>query len=242
MHDVSIRTQAILEQISHYATLYDTPVPQLVAVSKGFPPSLIEAATHVGQRNFGENYIQEALPKILAFNDWSPELAQTLVWHFIGRLQTNKAVEAAMHFDWVQSVDSLRLAQHLQKACDKIARPAQAPLNICLQVNIDLSLNKQGFRPIEVKDAIYEILQSMPCLKLRGLMVIPDPEPDMAATFLQARMLFDQLREFLIKAHKYHDFDTLSMGMSNDMEAAIAQKSTMVRIGSAIFGERPSMT
>lgn len=199
----------------------------LVAVSKTKPVAAISAAIAAGQRHFGENYVQEGVQKIQHFSD-----DQSLTWHFIGPIQSNKTRDIAEHFSWVHSIDRIKIAQRLQQQ-----RPAQLPpLNVLIQVNIDDEDSKSGVTPAQVVELAAEISQ-LPQLKLRGLMAIPRPsqEPDQQALSLAAmQRLFLQLKA------QYSDLDTLSMGMSDDLSVAIEHGSTMVRIGSAIFGPRVS--
>ncbi|HFF4866116.1 TPA: YggS family pyridoxal phosphate-dependent enzyme, partial [Acinetobacter baumannii] len=175
-----------------------------------------------GQRAFGENYLQEALDKIDALQDLDIE------WHFIGHVQRNKTKHLAEKFDWVHGVDRLIIAERLsnQRGDD------QAALNICLQVNIDGQESKDGCAPEDVAELVAQMSQ-LPKIKLRGLMVIP--APDNTGAFADAKKLFDAVK--VQHAHP-EDWDTLSMGMSSDLEAAIAAGSTMVRVGTALFGAR----
>ncbi|QXB47598.1 YggS family pyridoxal phosphate-dependent enzyme [Acinetobacter seifertii] len=195
---------------------------QLLAVSKTHPSERLREMYAAGQRAFGENYLQEALDKIEALHDLDIE------WHFIGHVQRNKTKHLAEKFDWVHGVDRLIIAERLsnQRGDD------QAPLNICLQVNIDEQDSKDGCAPEEVSELVAQISQ-LPKIKLRGLMVIP--APDNTAAFADAKKLFDE-----VKGQHAHaqDWDTLSMGMSGDLDAAIAAGSTMVRVGTALFGKR----
>lgn len=196
----------------------------LLAVSKTFGPEAVREAMACGQRAFGENYLQEAVDKMA-------QLAGAgLQWHCIGPIQSNKTRLVAEHFDWAHTVDRLKIAQRLSQQ-----RPAHlAPLNVCLQVNIDGGANKSGVPPQEALALAREVSR-LPGLTLRGLMTIPEPAPDFEsqrAVHQQARALFDQLRAQGLA------LDTLSMGMTDDLEAAIAAGSTMVRVGSAIFGKR----
>jgi pyridoxal phosphate enzyme (YggS family) len=200
----------------------------LLAVSKTFGPQAVLEAVAAGQRAFGENYLQEALDKIAAVAAALPDAA--LEWHFIGPIQSNKTRPIASHFTWVHTVDRLRIAQRLSEQ----RPPGMAPLNICLQVNISGEASKSGVAPPELPDLARQVA-GLPNLALRGLMAIPEPVADPAlqrAAFARLRALFDQLRAGGIA------LDTLSMGMSADMPAAIAEGATMVRIGSAIFGSR----
>jgi len=193
----------------------------LLAVSKTQPATAIREAAEAGVRDFGENYLQEALDK-------QAELSELpLTWHFIGPIQSNKTKSIAEHFDWVHSVDRLKIAQRLSDQ-----RPAELPpLNICLQVNVSGEASKSGCAPEELLQ-LAQAVAAMPQLRLRGLMCIPAPSEDPAeqrAAFARLRALRDELPLPL---------DTLSMGMSQDLEAAIAEGATWVRIGTALFGAR----
>lgn len=196
----------------------------LLAVSKTWPASSVREAAMAGQRAFGENYVQEGIDKIR-------EVARPdLEWHFIGPLQGNKTRQVAETFDWVHSVDRLKIAERLAQQ-----RPETLPpLQVCLQVNISGEDTKNGVAPQEAP-ALAQRIAQLPRLALRGLMAIPAPAADFAGQrepFRRLRLLFEQLvREGLA-------LDTLSMGMSNDIEAAIAEGATLVRVGTAIFGER----
>ena len=196
----------------------------LLAVSKTFGADAVRAAAAAGQRAFGENYIQEGVEKIAALRDLG------LMWHCIGPIQSNKTRLVAEHFDCVHTVDRLKIAERLSAQ-----RPAdRPPLNVCIQVNIDGGANKSGVAPGEAL-ALARAVAALPQLKLRGLMSIPEIAPDFEAAravHASARALFDQLNADGL------GLDTLSMGMSDDLEAAIAAGSTMVRIGTAIFGSR----
>ena len=196
----------------------------LLAVSKTFGADAVRAAAAAGQRAFGENYIQEGVEKIAALRDLG------LMWHCIGPIQSNKTRLVAEHFDWVHTVDRLKIAERLSAQ-----RPAdRPPLNVCIQVNIDGGANKSGVAPGDAL-ALARAVAALPQLKLRGLMSIPEIAPDFEAAravHASARALFDQLNADGL------GLDTLSMGMSDDLEAAIAAGSTMVRIGTAIFGSR----
>ena len=204
---------------------------QLLAVSKTFGPQEVALAVQAGQTAFGENYIQEAVDKMAAVRDLCPNAA--LVWHCIGPVQSNKTRLVAEHFDWLHTVDRLKIAQRLNEQ-----RPAHLPpLNVCLQVNIDGGDTKSGVAPHEAL-GLAQALLALPRLRLRGLMTIPDPVDDMVAVHTRARVLFEDLQ----RALALPDFDTLSMGMSGDMDAAVQAGSTMVRVGSAIFGTRPPKT
>lgn len=201
---------------------------RLLAVSKTFDAAAVLEAVQAGQVAFGENYLQEALEKIAAVQALAPAVA--LEWHFIGPIQSNKTRPIAEHFDWVHSVDREKVARRLSEQ-----RPAGlAPLNICLQVNVSGEASKSGLTPQELP-AVAAQVAALPGLRLRGLMAIPEATDDVTrqrAAFAQLR----QLAEGLVADGLA--IDTLSMGMSGDMDAAIAEGATMVRIGSAIFGSR----
>lgn len=194
---------------------------RLLAVSKTKPAAAIREVYAAGVRDVGENYLQEALAKQLELTDLP------LTWHFIGPIQSNKTRAIAEHFDWVHSVDRLKIAQRLSEQ-----RPAGLPaLNVCVQVNVSGEASKSGCNPDELP-ALAQAIAALPHLKLRGLMAIPEPTDDpaaQAAAFARVRQLQDNLNLGL---------DTLSMGMSHDLEAAIAQGATWVRIGTALFGAR----
>ena len=210
---------------------------QLMAVSKTFGADAVIEAMSDGQRVFGENYIAEGVEKILALRAWQSaqpkRLAVPLQWHCIGPVQSNKTRLVAEHFDWVQSVDRLKIAQRLSEQ-----RPAGLPpLQVCIQVNIDGGANKSGVLPDEV-EALARALAQLPRLQLRGLMAIPEPAPYFIAACAlheRVRALFDQLNK---GGSLPLQMDTLSLGMTADLEAAIHAGSTMVRVGTAIFGER----
>lgn len=196
---------------------------QLIAVSKTQPASAISAAIAAGQHHFGENYLQEALTK-------QSELANMpdLVWHFIGPIQSNKTAPIAAHFDWVHSVDRFKIAQRLSEQ-----RPeGLAPLNICLQVNVSHEDSKSGVDLTELS-GLAQAVAVLPRLHLRGLMAIPAPTADPASQRAPFRILRQALESLNIPG-----LDTLSMGMSDDLEAAIQEGATFVRIGTAVFGHR----
>ena len=198
----------------------------LLAVSKTFGPDAVREAHEAGQNAFAENYIQEAVEKIALLRELP------LQWHCIGPVQSNKTRLVAAHFDWVHTIDRLRIAQRLSQQ----RPPELAPLQVCIQVNIDGGATKSGVSPKDIGELAADIVQ-LPRLKLRGLMTIPEPSDDVAAQralHLRARALFDQLNDDGLQ------LDTLSMGMTADLEAAVAAGSTMLRIGTAIFGGRPA--
>ena len=199
----------------------------LLAVSKTFGADAVRQAHAAGLRDFGENYVQEALEKIHALRD-----LPGLRWHCIGPLQSNKTRLVAAHFDWVHSIDRLKTAERLSAQ-----RPeGLPPLNVCIQVNIDGGASKAGLPPHEAP-ALARALAALPRLHLRGLMTIPEPAADFEAAFavhMRARALFDQISAEGLR------LDTLSMGMSADLEPAVAAGSTLLRVGTALFGTRAS--
>ncbi|MBY7911495.1 YggS family pyridoxal phosphate-dependent enzyme [Vibrio fluvialis] len=201
---------------------------QLLAVSKTKPVEAILEAAQAGQRAFGENYVQEGCDKVQFFAEHHPEL--DLEWHFIGPLQSNKTRQIAEHFDWMHTIDRAKIAQRLSEQ-----RPAHLPpLQVLIQVNTSGEASKSGISENDLF-TLAELISGLPNLTLRGLMSIPENVPDypsQLAAFRQLAALKDQLAE------KYDGIDTLSMGMSGDMEAAIEAGSTIVRIGTAIFGQR----
>jgi pyridoxal phosphate enzyme (YggS family) len=215
-----------LHRLGNAASKAQRPVPALLAVSKTRPAQDVAALAAAGQRAFGENYVQEAAMK-------QAELSHLgLEWHLIGHLQSNKAAVAAAAFDWIQTVDR----ESLVVALDRHRRPDQPPLNVLIQVNIDDEASKHGCQPDQV-EALAAAIAQRPRLRLRGLMVIPTPHPDPEArrgAFRRAKQLFDALRG------QRPGLDTLSMGMSDDLEIAIEEGATLVRVGTALFGPRPA--
>lgn len=211
---------------------------RLLAVSKTFPADAVIDAMSDGQRAFGENYIQEGVDKILVVRGWEAEglgltSSRPSEWHCIGPIQSNKTRLVAEHFDWVQSVDRLKIAQRLSEQ----RPPHMPPLQLCLQVNIDGGATKSGVTPQEAQALAAEVAR-LPRLQLRGLMSIPEPAPDFVAACAvhkRAADLFDQINRAGVLPQA---MDTLSMGMTADLEAAIHAGSTMVRVGTAIFGGR----
>ena len=197
---------------------------ELLAVSKAFPAAAVREACRAGQRAFGESYVQEALDKIAALRDLP------LQWHFIGPIQSNKTRAIAQHFSWVHSVDRLKIAERLSAQ-----RPSDLPpLNVCLQVNVSGEASKGGVAPDEVAE-LAQAVARLPQLNLRGLMAIPAPVEGLAAQ----RAPFARLRELLRQLNiQGLALDTLSMGMSHDFAAAVLEGATIVRIGTAIFGQR----
>jgi PLP dependent protein len=230
MSTIDANLQAV-QQIIGAAAREAGRAPQsvaLLAVSKTFGYEAVLEAARAGQRAFGENYLQEALDKIAAAAAAAP--ATPLEWHFIGPIQSNKTRPIAQHFDWVHAVEREKIAQRLSEQ-----RPVgMAPLNICLQVNISGEASKSGVTPGELPELARRVA-GLPNLTLRGLMAIPEPEADFEAQrapFARLRQLFEQLRADGL------ELDTLSMGMSADLRAAIVEGATIVRVGSAIFGAR----
>jgi len=206
-----------------YAAGRDPASISLLAVSKTHVIAELKAALAAGQTAFGESYLQDALPKIEA-------IGHRAEWHYIGPIQSNKTRQIAANFDWVHTVDQIKIAQRLNEQ-----RPRELPpLNVCLQINTSGEAAKAGIPPADTR-ALAEAVSMLPHLRLRGLMVIPARQQDPARQrepFHQLRSLFEQLNA------DGFSLDTLSMGMSNDMEAAIAEGATLVRIGTAIFGPR----
>jgi PLP dependent protein len=225
---IAANLQSVRERIARACADAQRDVNEvtLLAVTKTFGPDAVREAWDAGQRAFGENYIQEGVEKIELLR------GRGIEWHCIGPIQSNKTRLVATHFDWAHTVDRLKIAQRLSEQ-----RPAELPpLQVCLQVNIDGGANKSGVEPNEVLELAREITK-LPRLKLRGLMSIPEPAvsfSDQKAVHMKARALFDDMRAAGLA------IDTLSMGMTVDLEAAIAAGSTMVRVGTAIFGGRPS--
>jgi pyridoxal phosphate enzyme (YggS family) len=200
----------------------------LLAVSKTWPASAVRAAAAAGQRAFGESYVQEALAKLAELADLSLE------WHFIGPLQSNKTRPVAEHFAWVHAVERLKIAERLSEQ-----RPAHfPPLNVCVQVNVSGESSKSGCAPAAAP-ALCRAIAALPRLRLRGLMAIPEPGADDMEKSALARRRFASLRALLADMNAAGlALDTLSMGMSHDLEDAIIEGATIVRIGTAIFGER----
>jgi len=230
MTTIAANLQAVRARVEAACVAAGRPVHSvtLLAVSKTFGVPQIRQAIAAGQRCLGENYMQEAVEKIQALGH------DPLQWHCIGPVQGNKTRLVAEHFDWVQSVDRLRIAQRLSDQ----RPPHLPPLQVCIQVNTDGGPTKAGAPPVDVP-ALVQAVAALPRLRLRGLMTIPEPAPDFAsalALHARARTLFDALNDAGMA------LDTLSMGMSADLEAAIHAGSTMVRVGSAIFGARASAT
>jgi pyridoxal phosphate enzyme (YggS family) len=216
----------LLQRLDNAARAAGRPAPRLLAVSKLQPATAVAELARAGQRAFGENYVQEAQAKAAALAD------PGLEWHLIGHLQSNKAADAAILFDWVQTVDRPKLVEALARH-----RPAEAaPLNVLVQVNIDDEASKHGCGP-EAVPALAAAIAAQSRLRLRGLMAIPAPHPQAERrrdAFRRMRDLFERLRQ------DHPAADTLSMGMSEDVELAIAEGATMVRVGTALFGARPA--
>lgn len=230
MSTIEEKLQAVRRAIAQAATEARRPPDSvtLLAVSKTFGADAVLAAAAAGQTAFGENYLQEALDKIAAVRLALPQPA--IEWHFIGPIQSNKTRPIAEHFDWVHTVEREKIAARLSEQ-----RPAgMADLNICLQVNISGEASKSGVSPGDLPALAHAVAQ-LPKLRLRGLMAIPEPQTDPAlqrAAFAQLRALYEQLRADGLP------LDTLSMGMSADLQPAVLEGATIVRVGSAIFGSR----
>ena len=226
MTTISAKLQAVIARIDKAARQSGRNPDEitLLAVSKTWPAAAVREAAVAGQRAFGENYVQEGVDKAVEL------AALQLQWHFIGPLQSNKTRAVAETFDWVHAVDRLKIAQRLSAQ-----RPeALPPLQICLQVNISGEASKSGVAAGEVRELARQVAQ-LPRVRLRGLMAIPAPTDD----FLQQRQSFARLREIFEQLNADGlRLDTLSIGMSHDLEAAIAEGASIVRVGSAIFGER----
>lgn len=229
MNDIAHNLAQVRDKISAAATRCGRASEEvtLLAVSKTKPASAIPEAIDAGQRMFGENYVQEGVEKIRHFREKG---TADLQWHFIGPLQSNKSRLVAEHFDWCHTVDRLRIASRLSEQ-----RPAEMPpLNVLIQINISDENSKSGIA-LEALDQLADEVAALPGLKLRGLMAIPAPESDYDRQFAVARQMavaFEALKT------RFPTVDTLSLGMTDDMAAAIAAGSTMVRIGTAIFGAR----
>ena len=228
MNSVIGKLQTVLSRIAQACAAAGRPVDSvtLLAVSKTFGADAVREAFAAGQREFGENYVQEALDKIAGLAD----LRGQIEWHLIGPLQRNKTRPVAAAFDWVHSVDRLKIAQRLSEQ-----RPAELPpLQLCLQVNISGEASKSGLLPAELL-AVARAVAVLPRVRLRGLMAIPEPAGDAAAQRAPHRALHELLASLNGAGL---GLDTLSMGMSADLEAAVAEGATIVRIGTAIFGGR----
>ena len=223
---ISANLQAVKERIRASARSVgrDAGAARLLAVSKGWPADCVRAAFSAGQRAFGENYVQEGVAKIGVLDDLDLE------WHFIGPLQSNKTREVAQHFDWVHSLDRLKIAERLSAQ----RPPGLPPLQVCIQVNVSGEDSKSGVAPADLA-ALARSVKTLPGLRLRGLMTIPEASeyPELL------RQRFALLRELLEQLNaEGMQLDVLSMGMSDDFECAIAEGATILRIGTAIFGQR----
>lgn len=226
MATISSTLQAVKQRIAAAARQAgrDPAQVMLLAVSKTFPAEAVDEAWQAGQRSFGESYVQEAVEKIGQLRNLPIE------WHFIGPLQSNKTRPVAENFAWVHGIDRLKIAERLSAQ-----RPTNLPdLQVCLQVNVSGETSKSGIAPQELPE-LARAVQALPHLKLRGLMAIPEPTDESATQhrrFAELRQLLEQLNR------QGYALDTLSMGMSDDLEAAVAEGATIVRVGSAIFGTR----
>jgi pyridoxal phosphate enzyme (YggS family) len=228
MSSITANLQAVRQRIGAAANAAGRPADsvRLVAVSKTFAPEAVRQAAQAGQRDFGENYVTEGVEKIQELR------ALGLSWHYIGPIQSNKTRLIAEHFDWVHSIDREKIAARLSQA----RGAEQAELQVCIQVNVSGEGSKSGVSPGDLRTLVKQVSR-LPHLKLRGLMAIPEPTSDKGSQrtrFAQLRALRDDLNGEGL------GLDTLSMGMSADMDAAIAEGATMVRVGTAIFGERKS--
>lgn len=233
MIDIGDRIAEIQNRIRHVASQNETQyaLPKLIAVSKKQPIEAVLAATSMGQLAFGENYLQDALPKVVSIND--PALA----WHFIGPVQSNKCRDIATYFDWVHSVDRPKIAHRLSDMVATVRDPNKPPLKVLLQVNVDQDKDKAGIKPEEV-GTMARAVEDLPNIELRGLMTILRAGTEAE----QQRHSFSMLREIRdavkIDIGLGDQFSELSMGMSGDWPQAVLEGSTMLRIGTAIFGER----
>ena len=226
MHDIETALDTVRIRIREAERRYrrEPGSVALLAVSKTRPPKAVRAAVAAGQHAFGENHLQDAMAKVEALG------GQSVSWHFIGAVQSNKTRPIAGHFDWVHSIDREKIAVRLSAR-----RPAErGPLDVCIEVDVSGEDTKSGISP-EGVEPLARIVRELPGLRLRGLMAIPRPEPD----FESQRIPFRLLREILDDLNaKGLGLDTLSMGMTGDLEAAIAEGATIVRIGTAVFGPR----
>lgn len=244
MSSIADHLQQVHQRLA-LAALAANRLPQdihLLAVSKTMAASVIEEAIAAGQTAFGENYVQEAIEKIQVLG----KLHASLEWHLIGPLQSNKTKVVAEHFDWVHSVDRLKLAERLSvqrgELCNVLA--ALNSLQVCVQVNVSAEDSKSGI-PLSEAEALCEAIAKLPHLTLRGLMAIPAPNPiqsEQAIAFGRVRACFLNIKLRHQQDVRFKNFDTLSMGMSDDMEAAIAEGSTLIRVGTAIFGKRAKIS
>ncbi len=224
MRDINNCWTALKSRIQQAEKVANRPMGcvQVIAVSKTKPAADIAAAYQAGLRHFGENYLQEALSKQAQLG------AFDITWHFIGPIQANKTKAITRHFDWVHSVDRLKIAQRLSEQ----RSPFLPPLQVCLQVNISRESSKSGIM-LDDLDALIGEVQALPRLNLRGVMAIPEP----ASSFAAQRLPFNLLYRAVKQLHR-PELDTFSMGMSDDLEAAIAEGATLIRVGSALFGAR----
>ncbi|MDU4465370.1 YggS family pyridoxal phosphate-dependent enzyme [Haemophilus parahaemolyticus] len=222
---ISENLSRIQQQIKQISAEYQRENVRLLAVSKTKPVQAIEEAIRAGQCTFGENYVQEGVEKIAYFSG-----NKSLEWHFIGPLQSNKSRLVAEYFDWIQTVDRFKIAERLNDQRPEHLRP----LNVLIQINISDESSKSGIQPEEMF-SLAEKISQFPRLKLRGLMAIPKPESEPEQQKIALRKMKDLFNHL---QQRFESVDTLSMGMSDDMASAIECGSTMVRIGTAIFGER----
>jgi pyridoxal phosphate enzyme (YggS family) len=227
MSALSANLQAVRERIARACESVGRRATDvtLLAVSKTFPAESVRDAHAAGQRAFGENYVQEGCDKVSALASLGLE------WHFIGPLQSNKTRLLAQHFDWVHSIERMKIAERLSEQ----RPPERAALQVCIQVNVSGEASKSGVA-VEEAEALAIAVAKLPRLRLRGLMAIPEPTPDHAKLAARFRLL-RELRDRLNQRHGLQ-LDTLSMGMSDDLEIAIAEGATIVRVGTAIFGAR----
>lgn len=226
MNDICDNIRSIEDRIETTARRFNRSPEniKLLAVSKTWPAEVVRTAWHCGQRCFGENYVNELIDKAKKLEELDIE------WHFIGHLQSNKSRAVAETADWVHSVDRLSIAKRLSAQRD----PHRPPLQVCVQINVSEEASKSGIKPAEALPLLHQI-RDLPNLRLRGLMTIPAKTPQYA----DQRAAFARLRELFEQANRQGlQLDTLSMGMSNDFAAAIAEGTTVVRVGTAIFGER----
>ncbi len=225
LSSISSNLQTVQKQVQQAATRAgrEPSAVTLIAVSKTQPTDAVRAAYLAGQRHFAENYLQDAQTKVSALADLD------LTWHFIGRVQSNKARSIAQMFDWVHTLDRSKIAERLSSA--RLAEPNRTPLNVCVQVNIDNDPKKAGLAPNDVRDFV-QALKPLTGLRCRGLMTMLAQQTDVGASYARTAALYQSLCEEL-------SWDTLSMGMSADFATAIAEGSTMIRVGTAIFGPRP---
>ncbi len=225
-HDIQAAIESTRQQLRQHEKAYNR-VPEsvaLMAVSKTKPVTMLQQAIDCGQRHFGENYLDEALLKMEALAE------ADCVWHFIGAIQSNKTAKIAAGFDWVHSIDRGKIARRLSEQ-----RPQHLPsLNCCIQLNVDEEASKAGIMPDDLPE-LCELIDGLPGLTLRGLMCIPAPRQELADQRAVFAIIADYHQQM---AKRFNSMDTLSIGMSGDIEAAVAEGSTMVRVGTAIFGAR----